>query len=79
MSDALKEQISTLEALQKRLGGVRQVPPQLVQMGSQGAGFGAVKAIGEAVLSEPVQAALARARESLETDGPGRRVNRKRR
>ena len=81
MSDGLKAQISTLEELQGRLGRVRQVPPSLLQTGTTE--FGAVKAIGEAVLSEPVQTALARARESLEKDGPGadavRRVNRKRR
>ncbi|KJA27771.1 hypothetical protein HYPSUDRAFT_197931 [Hypholoma sublateritium FD-334 SS-4] len=77
---SLQDHIATLEALQTQLGVVRQVPPTLLQKGSDGAERGAVRAIGEAVLSEPVQAALARARESLETDGPGaQRVNRKRR
>ncbi len=60
MSDGLKAQISTLEELQGRLVRVRQVPPSLLQTGTTE--FGAVKAIGEAVLSEPVQTALARAR-----------------
>ncbi|KAF9484464.1 hypothetical protein BDN70DRAFT_928340 [Pholiota conissans] len=86
MTERLKEQIEQLEALHTRLGQVRQVPPALLQMRtSTGDEFRVVKEIGEVVMSEPVQAALHQARESLERDGASgigtevRRENRKRR
>lgn len=86
MSAALKEQIATLESLQQRLGRVRQVPPTLLHTRHTGKGvgdeFGAVKEMAGAVMSEPVQEVLHRARESRATEqigGEERRVNRKRR
>lgn len=89
MTEPLKEQIEQLQALHGRLARMRQAPPTLLQMrkGAAGVGaeFGVLKEIGEIAMSEPVQAALHQARESLERDGASgigtevRRQNRKRR
>lgn len=83
----LKEQIEKLSELHGRLQQIRQIPPQLLhsQMGKgTEKDFAVLKEIGDMALSEPVQTALHRAGESLETDGSGieaehRRENRKRR
>lgn len=83
----LKEQIEKLNELHGRLEEIRQIPPQLLhnRMGKGAENeFAVLKEIGDIALSEPVQTALHRARESLESDGSGieaehRRENRKRR
>jgi len=81
----LKEHIEKLNELHGRLQEIRQIPPQLLhnQMGKGTEnGFAVMKEIGDVMLSEPVQTALHRARESLEAHGieaEHRRENRKRR
>ncbi|CAA7259265.1 unnamed protein product [Cyclocybe aegerita] len=75
MTEALKEQIGKLQELQGRIQGLRAVPAHVFQTSRLG-GTGkvaeeleVVKGIGEAGVSESVQGALQRARESLDKDG----------
>ena len=87
MAETLRAQIEELNELHGRLQRVRQIPRELLHnrmaRGTENE-FAVLKEIGGTMLSEPVQVALYRARESLKADGSGigtehRRENRKRR
>ena len=73
-SPTLTDQIEMLEILQKRIQNLRAVPIELFQTrkaepGSAADALKAVRQIGDEGLSDDVQGALGRAKESLESDG----------